>query len=155
MFQNALPIFPKGKEWEMNTHTVLTAALPTLKNTRIMIAVNSFYQLFINDTFVAFGPCRAAGGYARVDTVSLEPFHRDGENTIRIEAVGYACRSLSTVYSPSFVCAEIFRADESILWTGGDFECYLSAFYVQKTERYSGQRHFTEVFDAREANPFR
>lgn len=154
MFQKALPIFPKGKTWEMNTHIVLKATLDSLKNTKIMLSASSFYQLFVNDHFVAFGPCRAAGGYARVDIFSLDRFHNDVGNTIRIEAVGYACRSLSTVYSPSFVCAEVLRGEESILWTGGDFECFLSANYQQKTERYSSQRHFTEVFDAREKEPF-
>ncbi len=73
---------------------------------------------------------------------------------MRIEIAGYACRSLSTVYTPSFVCAEIVQNGESVLYTGKDFDCYLSANYEQKTERYSGQRHFGEVYDAREKNPF-
>ncbi len=154
MFQKALPIFPAGKEWEMNTHIVLRAETDSLKNTVLSIAASSFYQLFVNDIFVAFGPCRAAGGYARVDEFSLDAYHREGKNEIRAEVVGYACRSLSTVYSPSFVCAELTENGAPILWTDGDFECYRSAFYLQKTERYSGQRHFTEIYDAREKEPF-
>ena len=154
MFQKALPIFPAGKQWEMNTHVVLRAQTDSLKDTVFSIAASSFYQLFVNGVFVAFGPCRAAGGYARVDEISLSSYHREGKNEIRVEAVGYACRSLSTVYSPSFVCAELTREDKPILYTGRDFECYLSAFYLQKTERYSAQRHFTEIYDARENDPF-
>ena len=154
MFQKALPIFPVGKTPEMNTHTVLHAVTDSLENTVFSIAASSFYQLFVNGVFVAFGPCRAAGGYARVDVFSLSPYHREGENEIRIEAVGYACRSLSTVYAPSFVCAELTKNGEPVLYTGRDFECFLSAFRLQKTERYSAQRHFTEVCDLREAEPF-
>ncbi len=154
MFQKALPIFAVGKENEMNTHIVLRTDIASLKNTEIQIAASSFYQLFVNDTFVAFGPCRAAGGYARIDEIALEKYHKDGGNTVRIEVAGYACRSLSTVYASSFVCAEIVQNAESILYTGRDFECYISANYEQKTERYSGQRHFTEIYDAREKFPY-
>lgn len=154
MFQKALPIFPEGKAWEKNIHIVLRAETDSLKNAVFSIAATSFYQLFVNGNFVAFGPCRAAGGYARVDEFALDAYHRDGINEIRVEVVGYACRSLSTVYAPSFVCAELTRDGEAVLSTGVNFECYLSAFYLQKTERYSGQRHFTEVYDAREKAPF-
>lgn len=154
MFQKALPIFPVGKKWEMNTHVILRSQTDSLKDTVFAIAASSFYQLFVNGVFVAFGPCRAAGGYARVDEFSLSPYHREGKNEIRVEAVGYACRSLSTVYSPSFVCAELTREGNPILYTGRDFEWYLSAFHLQRTERYSAQRHFTEVYDARENEPF-
>ena len=154
MFQKALPIFPKGKKWEMNTHIVLLTETDSLENTLFSISASSFYQLFVNGVFVAFGPCRAAGGYARVDEFSLAPYHREGKNEIRVEAVGYACRSLSTVYSPSFVCAELTCEGKPVLYTGRDFECFLSASYLQKTERYSAQRHFTEVYDARETEPF-
>ena len=154
MFQKALPIFPAGKKWEMNTHVVLCAQTDSLKDAVFSIAVSSFYQLFVNGVFVAFGPCRAAGGYARVDKFSLSSYHREGKNEIRVEAVGYACRSLSTVYSPSFVCAELIKEGKPVLYTGRDFDCYLSAFYLQKTERYSAQRHFTEIYDARETAPF-
>ena len=106
-FSFSFPVFAEGKQWEMNTHVVLFQELDSLKNKKILIAASSFYQLFVNDTFVAFGPCRAAGGYARIDEFSLDPYHRDDVNTVRIEIVGYACRSLSTVYAESFVCAEI------------------------------------------------
>jgi alpha-L-rhamnosidase len=154
MFKKAYPIFAANKEYEMNTHLTLRADLASLKNAKLRIAVSSFYQLFVNDRFVAFGPCRAAGGYARVDEFLLDDYHNEDGNTVRIEAVGYACRSLSTVYGPSFVCAEILCGDDVAVATGTNFDCYLSAYYEQKTERYSGQRHFTEIYDAREDAPF-
>ena len=71
MFKKAYPIFAANKEYEMNTHLTLRADLASLKNAKLRIAVSSFYQLFVNDRFVAFGPCRAAGGYARVDEFLL------------------------------------------------------------------------------------
>ena len=154
MFQKAIPIFPEGRTWEMNTHAVLRVETDSLKNTVFSIAASSFYQLFVNGIFVAFGPCRAAGGYARVDEFSLDAYHREGKNEIRAEIAGYACRSLSTVYAPSFVCAELKRGGEPILYTGRDFECFLSSRYLQKVERYSAQRHFGEICDERESEPF-
>ncbi|MBR5539159.1 MAG: hypothetical protein IKU61_04595 [Clostridia bacterium] len=154
MFKKAVPIFAAGKENELNTHIVAISSVPSLENVRILISAASFYKLFVNNVFVAFGPCRAAKGYARVDEISLGKYHRNGENTIRIEVAGYACSSFSTVRSESFVCAEVLCGKEVLLYTGRDFECYLSANYLQKTERYSGQRHFSEIYDAREKEPF-
>ena len=154
MFKKAVPIFAERKEWKMNTHIVLRADIESLQETRLLLSASTYYQLFVNGIFVAFGPCRAASGYARIDEFLLAPYHREGGNELRIEVAGYACRSLSTCFAPSFVCAELSRGDDILLCTGRDFECYRSAFYQQKTERYSAQRHFGEVFDAREQTPF-
>ncbi len=154
MFQKAVPVFAAGKESELNTHIVLCENVASLENVKICLSASSFYQLFVNEVFVAFGPCRAAAGYARVDEIDLSKYHREGVNTVRIEVAGYACRSFYTAYSHSFVCAELVCGDEVLLYTGKDFDGYLSASYLQKTERYSGQRHFTEIYDAREKEPF-
>ena len=154
MFQKAVPVFAAGKERELNTHIVLCGEVASLKDTKILITASSFYQLFVNESFVAFGPCRAAEGYARVDEILLDKYHSENGNTVRIEVAGYACRSYSTVLSDSFVCAEILHNDEVLLCTGEDFECFISPNYLQKVERYSAQRHFSEIYDARVKESF-
>ena len=147
MFRFAKPIFPKGKNTEMNVFATFKATVPSIKNAEIKLAAYTFYSLYVNGEHVAFGPARTAKGYARVDVIDLDKYNKDGENEIVIGVMGYYCRALSTVHQPSFLCAEISRGDEVIAYTGRDFEVFLPASHVQKTERYSVQRHFTEVWE--------
>ncbi len=148
MFKKAIPVFAEGKEWEKNTYIALRTALPAGKNAVLRIAAASFYRVFAGDKFIAFGPARAAKGYARVDEIPLGA----GGGEITIEVRGYACRTFVLAYERSFVCAEV-EADGKILFaTGENFPLCLSAKYVQKAERYSVQRAFGEVCDKRVAD---
>ena len=147
MFNFAKPIFPKGKNKEMNVFASFKTSVESLKDAKIKLAAYSFYQLYVNGSLVAFGPARTAKGYARVDIIDLDKYNNESGNEIVIGVMGYYCRTLSTVYQPSFLCAEIKRGDEVVAYTGRDFECFLPASHTQKTERYSVQRHFTEVWD--------
>ncbi len=154
MFKQAIPVFAKGKERELNYTLLLRAKAEDLRGTKLYVTAASFYRLAVNGKFVAFGPARTAGGYARVDELSLGRYNRKGGNEIVIEVAGYACRSLSTVQQDSFVAAELRRGEEVLLHTGRDFSGYHSAHRVQRVERYSGQRHFGEVWDLAEEDPF-
>ncbi len=147
MFLQAVPVFAEGKEKEMNYTLLLRDSVENLKGCKLYVTAASFYRLCVNGRFVAFGPARTAGGFARVDELLLSKYHREGGNEIVIEVAGYACRSLSTVKQDSFVVAELRRGDEVLLATGRDFVGYRSAQRVQRVERYSGQRHFGEVYD--------
>lgn len=147
MFKFAKPIFPKGKSTEMNVFAAFGANIPSLKGCEIKLAAYTFYSLYVNGEQVAFGPARTAKGYARVDVIDLDKYNKDDGNEIVIGVMGYYCRTLSTVHQPSFLCAEISCGGEVIAYTGRDFDCYLPASHTQKTERYSVQRHFTEVWD--------
>lgn len=149
-----VPVWAKGESNTLNDHLILRAFVPDLTGCRMLITAASFYRLSINGRFVAFGPARTAKGYARVDCLPLDEFHCPGGNEVVIEAAGYACGSLSTVRQPSFVVAEIQRGRDLVCAADTDFEAYHACRQVQKTERYSCQRHFNEVWDEREANPF-
>ena len=155
MFKKAVPVFAEGKEKELNYQLVLRENADSLKGVAVYITAFSFYRLTVNGNFVAFGPARTAGGYARVDIISLDRYDSDnGGNEIIIEVAGYNCGALSTVRQTSFVVCELRRGDEVICYTGRDFRGYVSARRLQKVERYSAQRHFTEVYDLREKEPY-
>lgn len=147
MFKCAKPIFPKGMKNEMNTFAAFRAEVDSLKEVKLSITAYTFYQLYVNGEFVAFGPARTAKGYARVDVIDLDKYHQDGKNEIVVGVIGYNCRTLSTVYQSSFLTAELTCGGEVIAYTGRDFESFLPSCHTQKTERYSVQRHFTEVWD--------
>ncbi len=145
MFLKAEPIWIRGKEREMNIHAVFTTAAEVPEGACLHIAGTAFYRIFVNGEFLAFGPARAAEGYVREDVLPLPK----GRNRVVVEAAGYYCRSLSTVRQPSFIMAEIRAEEDVIAYTGKDFEGFLPGVRVQKTDRYSVQRHFSEVWDYR------
>lgn len=147
MFLQAVPVFAAGKEKELNYSLLVRDFADNLKGCKLYVTAASFYRLSVNGKFVAFGPARTAGGYARVDELPLGKYHREGGNEVVIEVAGYHCRSLSTVKQDSFVVAELRRGDDVLLATGRDFTGYRNAQKLQRTERYSGQRHFGEVYD--------
>ena len=101
MFKQAIPVFATGKENEMNYTLLLRATYADLRGCKLYITAASFYRLVVNGRFVAFGPARTAGGYARVDELALGRYgNKTGENEILIEVAGYGCKSLSTVKLP-------------------------------------------------------
>lgn len=147
MFKFAKPIFPKGKEKEMNAFAAFRATVDSLEGAKLSLTAYTFYQLYVNGELVAFGPARTAKGYARVDVIDLDKYNKGGKNEIVVGVMGYNCRALSTVYQSSFFIAELKQNGEVVAYTGRDFESFLPSAHTQKTERYSVQRHFTEVWD--------
>lgn len=153
-FKKAIPIFAAGKTLEKNTQITLLCDVKAPKNAVLRIAARSFYQIYVDDTFLAFGPARAAKGFARVDEISLADFSNTaGTLRIRIEVAGYACRSLSLTLEESFVCAEITAGEDILFATDVQTPLYLCPHRLQKTERYSMQRQFGEITDMRESAP--
>ena len=145
MFKKAIPIFAKGEEKSLNYPLTLCATTDSLEGAKLYISAFSFYRLYVNGSFVCSGPARTAKGYARVDEIELDKYNIDGENSIEIQSVGYNCGSLSTARQSSFIVCELRRDDEVILYTGRDFEGYCDFRHVRETERYSAQRHFSEI----------
>ncbi len=145
MFYDAMPIWAKGKSQEMNTFVVFKTCIGNKKNAEIHIAGTCFYRVYVDNQFLCFGPARAASGYVREDVIMLPNDMVSRE--VVIEAVGYYCKSISTVMQPSCLIAEIRCGENVIASTGKDFLVYLPGSKLQKVERYSAQRHFTEIWD--------
>ncbi len=150
-FLKAQPIFLKNQSQVQNTFAVFRTEIEDIQNTHIYITSFSFYKLTVNGHFVSFGPARTAKNYARVDVIALSDYAQGGKNEILIEVAGYYCKTLSTVKQTSFLCAEIRNEDTVLAATGYDFEGFEPACKIQKVERYSRQRHFTEIWDYRES----
>lgn len=152
MFIKATPVWGNyvSSTEKLNRHLVFRETAASLKGTVLNIAAADFYRLTVNGEFVGFGPARTAKGYARVDSYDLSDANdtNNGENEIVIEVAGYCCKSMSTVFQNSFLCAELKENGEVTKYTGRDFECFENVRRVRKAERYSVQRHFGEIYDA-------
>ena len=177
MFQKALPIWIPNQthQEKLNTQLLFTAEVPSLEATTLQLTAADFYRLTVNGHFVGFGPARTAKGYARVDSYDLSAYdnqklyahdtsvrgmiQRRRPNEIRIEVAGYHCSTLATALQASFLAAELLDAvGAPILYTGGEYEgegfyCFHHSRRARNVERYSVQRHFTEIWNEHVEDP--
>lgn len=148
--EKAVPIWAKGKEKEMNL-TLGFRTKFTTKNkqkTNIKIAASTLYRVYLNGEFIGSGPARAAHGYFRVDEYPVDKRVREGENILAIEVAGYNVNSYYTLDQPSFLLAEVEIDGKITVATGqeNDFEAFRLKERLQRVERYSFQRPFSEYY---------
>ncbi len=143
MFIKAKPIFLKGLQYEMNVTGVFVCTLPKAENAVLRIAAATRFKAYLNGDLIAAGPARAAHGYARVEEVPLDL--KDG-GTLRIDVASYNCRSYDGVKHSGFLTAEVVSGERVLAATGCDFAAYRNLSRVQKVQRFSCQRHFSEVY---------
>ena len=145
-FRSALPIWIEGRDKEWNVSVKLTYTAKALSGAKMILTGAAFYQIYVGDKLIHFGPAKKGAGYVGVDVLPL-PDVTDG--VISVIVAGYYCRCFNGVRVPSFIQAEILSADGDVLAaTGqGGFACYEYAAKLQKVMRYSYQRQFSEVYD--------
>jgi alpha-L-rhamnosidase len=145
-FRTARPVWPLGQETAFNVTCRFHAAVPAGSAT-LYLTASTLYRLFVNGTFVAYGPARGPKDYYRVDELDLTPYLTESENVLAIEVFGYNANSYYTLDQSSFLQAEV-RAGEAVLAaTGADsatFLCVPVPERTQKVQRYSFQRPFAE-----------
>ena len=177
MFQKACPVWIPNQthQEKLNTQLLFAAEVPSLKGTVLNLTAVDFYRLTVNGHFVGFGPACTAKGYARVDSYDLSAYdnqtlyekddsvsgmiRRRRPNEICIEVAGYHCCSLSTARQDSFLAAELLdEAGTPILYTGGEYDgegvyCFHNPRRARNIERYSVQRHFSEIWNEHVEDP--
>ena len=147
-FTAAKPVWIKDRETQMNASLLLRAVLPRESGAVLRIAAHSRYQIFINGAFFADGPARAAHGIYRGASVLLSSALTEEENVVCILITGYNINSFYLLDEPSFVCAEIEENGNIPYATGTahPFEAIQDEHRLQRVQRYSFQRPFTECY---------
>lgn len=150
-FEQARPVWIAGEEQALNLFVgfrVSVAAKPG-DSVRVCCAASTAYRLFLNGEFIGAGPARGPHGFYRVDEWEVSSkIHPDG-NQVAFEVAGYNANSYATLDQPSFLQAEVVVNNKIVAWTGGEekgFEALRLRERVQKVERYSFQRAFSEVY---------
>ncbi|SFU54871.1 Alpha-L-rhamnosidase N-terminal domain-containing protein [Porphyromonadaceae bacterium KHP3R9] len=150
LMQKAVPVWAEGREKEMNLTLGFRGVIETTpqSQTVLQIAASTVYRVFLNGEFVGSGPARAGHGYYRVDRYDLSDRVRSGENIVAIEVAGYNINTFYTIDQPSFLQAEATVNGKVVLHTGDNdqFEATEIRERLQKVERYSYQRPFTEYY---------
>ncbi len=151
-FASARPVWPAGREKEMNLfvgfRTVVDAP-PSGESAILRVAAASLYRAWVNGRFLGHGPARGPHGWYRVDEWSLDSLLKPGPNVIAIEVAGYSANSYYLLDQPSFLAAEVAAGGRVLAATGAGAAPFRAAILperVQKVQRYSFQRPFTEVY---------
>ncbi|MCG6186929.1 alpha-L-rhamnosidase-related protein [Maribellus maritimus] len=150
LLKKAVPVWAEGRETEMNMTLAFQGIFQakTNQDIKLKITASTLYRVFLNGKFLGYGPARAAHDFYRVDEYGLGQLVKDGENVLAIEVVGYNVNSFYTIDEPSFLQAEVEAGNNILLATGADsgFDAFQINERLQKVERYSFQRPFTEYY---------
>jgi alpha-L-rhamnosidase len=150
-FRAAKPIWPQGLEKEMNISVGFRAVFeaPPGHHVRLRLTGSTLYRIFLNGQFFSCGPARTARGHFRVDVFDLTSQLVPGKNLIAIEVAGYNVNSYYVLDQPSFLIAEVTTDAAVLASTGGvgaPFKARVITERVQKVQRYSFQRSFSEIY---------
>jgi alpha-L-rhamnosidase len=147
VFQEAQPVWPTDRATEMNVTTVFHATITADASGAgtLRLTASTLYRAFLNGEYLGCGPARGPHGHYRVDEWPLAL--SAGENAVAIEVAGYNANSYYLLDQPSFLQAEILQDGKVVAATGGEgFSARILSERVQKVQRYSFQRPFTEVY---------
>jgi alpha-L-rhamnosidase len=149
------PIWIAGKEKGMNITAGLRACfeLCSYKHVVLKVATSGVYKCYVNGVFIGFGPARAAKGFFRIDEWDITEALDTGVNIVALEVAGYNVNSFYVMDQPSFIQAEIIADGEIIAATNSHgFELFTLEQKLQRVERYSFQRTFTEMYQLNEVH---
>lgn len=151
-FRAARAVWPEGLEREMNRFVGFRSVVapPAGVPVTLLVAASSAYRVFVDGRFAGHGPARAAHGHFRVDEWDLTSRLRPSPALIAVEAVGYNVNSYYLLDQPAFLQAEVVAGEAVLAATGSNgFEAVLPDDHLQRVERYSAARTFSEVFRLR------
>lgn len=143
-FLKAKPVYPSAKRKELNSNLRFRLVFSKNESLRLRITGNNFYKVYLNGTFLLFGPHRASHNCYRIDEIPLTNIKE--KNVLLIEINGNNCKSFYSLDTRPFLCAEVLKGEEVLYYTGRDFECFENKNRYRKVMRYSFQRAFSESY---------
>ncbi|MGD0011682.1 MAG: hypothetical protein ABSE93_24475 [Terriglobia bacterium] len=153
-FASAQPVWPRGLEREKNLFVGFRASFEASDQHPAFLRAtgSTIYRIFVNGAFRGYGPARGPHGYYRVDEWDLTPHLFAGQNWVALEVAGYNVNSYYLIDQPSFLQAEVVAGPNVLASTAGrghHFEAGILPERLQKVQRYSFQRPFSEVYRLR------
>ena len=150
-FVSGKPVWPKGRETEKNLSVGFHAAFKAPAQQKVLLRATgaTLYRVFLNGHFLGEGPARGPHGFFRVDEWDLTDQLQPGANVVAFEVAGYNVNSYYLLDQPAFLQAEVVAGSKVLASTGGsgaDFTATILMERVQKVQRYSFQRPFSEVY---------
>lgn len=143
--QNLEFVWPADIRQEMNITLgfQLEKPFPTKEATLEICAANG-YMVFLDDEMVAFGPSRTAHGHIRKDEILLTGLRPESKLTVSV--IGYNINSFCYANEEPFFAARVLDKKGKAFAGSRDFSCSLLTDRLQKVERFSYQRNFSEAY---------
>ena len=109
------------------------------------------YRLWVNETFVAYGPGRFVTSHPEYDTHDLTPLLRRGENTLRVEVNYYGCSSYQTMPDglPGFIAAGGSNDGAIDFSTPGAWHALIHKAWNDQAPHFSFAQNPAEICDTR------
>ncbi len=151
-FTKGVPVWPVVAQHKWNQVIGFHVRLhldtsSTIEGLVLRITAADCYRVWINGTFLAYGPARTAHGHSRVDELPLVGIATEGVNHLAVEVSSCGIDSYAYALHDPFLQAEILQAGQPLMATGGEgFKAYCLKERIQKVERYSKQRPFAEAY---------
>jgi alpha-L-rhamnosidase len=151
-FVSARPVWPAGRDTEKNLLVGFRAVFRTNAPGHVLLRATGAtdYRVFVNGQFLGHGPARGPHGFFRVDEWDISDRLLAGDNVIAFEVAGYNVNSYALLDQPSFLQAEVVSADGKVLASidgkGASFSATILPQRLQRVQRYSFQRPFSEVY---------
>lgn len=141
-FEKGKAIYAKGRSGERNGSFFFQSQVDG-EDLSLTIAANSFYRVYLNGKFFAYGPSRDAHFRSRVDRYLIPG---RGKRVITIEVSGYNCCSFYSLDTPPFLCYEVKKGDEVIDFSSESTKVFVNETRLRKVTRFSYQRAFSESY---------
>lgn len=141
-YANLSAIWAAGKAAEMNKTYAFVLDTGAVQSGQMYLTGASCYKIFADGKQIGFGPNRAAHGYCRISEFTFSARY------ITVEAYVANVRNFCWIKQPPFFACEVQTAAKR--YCSEDFACYELTDRVQKVQRYSFQRGFTEVYEVSE-----
>lgn len=132
-------IWAKDLSNEMNLMLAFRLDFDCETELDLTMTASSCYKVYADGKFVAFGPQRAAHGFARVANYRFCAKH------VVVEATNLGVLNFSWVKQQPFFACELKTKDGKV-YDASDFTCYHLTDRVKKVQRYSYQRGFVECY---------
>ena len=111
------------------------------EKTRIVLASNTVFQVYVNGKIIGAGPRRNAKGFSIVNEYDITDEVKKQDVTIAVLCVSYHVNSYYIVDEDPFFAGEVLCGANTYA-----FEAFDYSPRVQKSERYCMQRCFTENY---------
>ena len=109
----------------------------------------TLYRVLLNGHFLGHGPARGPTVSSAWTSGTLRDKLQPGVNVVAFEVAGYNVNSYYLLDQPSFLQAEVVADGKVLASTGGTGAPFIATILkerVQKVQRYSFQRPFSEVY---------
>jgi alpha-L-rhamnosidase len=121
----------------------------------IHLFADSRYHLFVNGTFINFGPGRFYPANPEYDTYDISPFLKNGQNVVAVKVLSNGMNTYQVpLHIGGFIAWGSFKStqDKNISFdTPGDWKCKHMKGYDRTAPKMTFATGAFEVFDARQA----